>query len=758
MIKRLGGHALRSGALAVAALIAFDCVGDDAVFVPVHEGTGGKGGSSATGGKGGGGGMGGAADDLGYVIQALLPGEEVPKFVDPLPVFDAREQGTDLQVDMVETTQKILPASFYDQLPDPYRKGTTIWAYAVGAAPATFPARTIEARRGVPTKIHYTNRIGETAPALLSRYLVTDQTIHWADPLGFSENHHCMHGGPPIPAECTDMYTGPVPTAVHLHGAEVESASDGHPDSWSTHGGKYKGAGYSSDTSTYANGQEATTLWFHDHTLGRVRTNVYAGLAGMYLLRDDRDTGKADNALKLPAGPYEMELAIADRQFDKNGQLFFPSGTPGNPNGLNGPPPNPDYHPYWSPEFFGDVITVNGKAWPYVSVEPRRYRFRVLDASNARFYRAALFAADAMGFPDMNAPGPLLHQIGSDGGLLDSPVTLGDPADPDGKRLFLAPAERADVIVDFQGQAGRSFVLINDAQWPFPSGSDVDPGTMGRILLFKVDKPLQGQDTTWDPSAPNPTPLRASPIVDVKPTMAEPADTVRQLVLDEIEGPGGPMEVLLNNSHWDGMREGTETMIPGSVDNGKGVSATEAPRVGSTEVWEIANLTEDAHPIHVHLVQFQMIDSRPLKAINMEGDTLYEADWAAAFPGGTFRGVSYPPGTRIPGYGPPADYTKPNAAGALGGNPAFLDKYFDSPADPPPATDVGWKDTLKVLPKRVTRIAVRWAPQSPKRGTTKAGTNPFSFDPTSGGPGYVWHCHIVDHEDNEMMRPLLLQK
>ena len=278
-------------------------------------------------------------------------------------------------------------------------------------------------------------------------------------------------------------------------------------------------------------------------------------------------------------------------------------------------------------------------------------------------------------------------------------------------------------------------------------------------MQFRVSQPLSSADASFSPSNPaDAARLRALPIVDIKPTTARPADVRRQLVLVEVEGPtDDPLEVLLNNSHWDGEREGTTTVLPGSTSNGAGLNATESPRVGSTEIWEIANLTDDAHPIHLHLIQFQVIDRQNLTLQAPDGDTVYRADWDASFPGGTFSGVTYPPRTFIPGYGPPLDYGTPNAAGALGGNPAFAARYLDGAPIAPDANENGWKDTIKVMPKQVTRIAVRYAPQRAPLGTVSAGDNLYAFDPSSG-PGYVWHCHILDHEDNEMMRPTLVTK
>ena len=221
-------------------------------------------------------------------------------------------------------------------------------------------------------------------------------------------------------------YAGPIPAVVHLHGAEVPSQFDGHPEAWFTPENELKGRAYVTNAYQYPNTQEATTLWFHDHALGVVRLNVLAGLAGAYFIRDGRDTGRADNAITLPSGPQEVELLLQDRQFDTNGQIYFPDSD--NPANLNGPPANPDRHPFWIPEFFGDVIAVNGKSWPMLEVEPRRYRFRWVNGSNARFYIMQMFDQRGLDMHVNGPPGPAIWQIGSDGGLFNAPVKLADPA------------------------------------------------------------------------------------------------------------------------------------------------------------------------------------------------------------------------------------------------------------------------------------------------------------------------------------------
>ena len=427
------------------------------------------------------------------------------------------------------------------------------------------------------------------------------------------------------------------------------------------------------------------------------RLNVYGGLAGFYLLRDP-----ANEPANLPGGQQENEIVIQDRMFDTDGQWLFPDA----------PALNPE-HPFWQPEFLGDAIVVNGKTWPYLDVEPRRYRFRLLNGSNARFYELKL------------PRGLTFWQIGTDGGLLDGPVEL--------NKLLLAPGERADVIIDFaKVKAGTKLIMTNNARAPFPQGATPDPQTVGQIMQFRVGFPTGGPDTSYDPATALPGSLRpTNPIERLAPTVTAPnaPDVGRQLTLNEVMGAGGPLEALLNNSKW-------------------GYSTNENPQVGSTEVWEITNLTGDAHPIHLHLVQFQLLSRQRFQT------NKYLKAYDGAFTGGVYN----------PATGPPLPYDTPNADGAVGGNPA-VGPFLKGKTMPPAPNEMGWKDTVIMYPGEVTRIVVRWAPQDTLAGGVAPGVNLFDFDPTAdqtvgddgfgypGGPGYVWHCHILDHEDNEMMRP-----
>jgi spore coat protein A, manganese oxidase len=707
------------------------------------------------------------------VPRLALDGASITKYSDPLPVFGPAgpnprvQAGSALAVSYHEFQQKVLPDAFYTTLPSSItnlpsipinpQNGTLVWGYKVGSAPQFYPGFTVESQQGTPTQVTYTNYLGDSSSnfPLLQRYITVDQTIHWANPLGLPMGD---------PARFAP-YSGPQPVVPHLHGGEVRSDSDGGPEQWWTPGGEgsslnppamgaKRGPGYypNGNVYTYPNVQEATTLWFHDHTLGATRTNVYAGLAAFWFLRDWYDNGKVntgvtppENPSNLPAGPQEVEIVFQDRQFDVEGQWLFPDGYPG---GLNGPPTNPFVHPYWNPEFFGDVIVVNGKSWPYFEVEPRRYRLRLLNGSNARFYELRL---ENRGVVPATA-GPGIYVIGSDGGLLDGPaLTSSTPTN----RLIMAPGERYDVIIDFAAFNTKTLTVVNSANAPYPGGAAPDPATTEELMQFRVVKPLVGPtDTSYDPSGF--AALRGGE--DQLPAIVRlsngtgginPAVTVnkkRQLTLREVMGPGGPLEVLVNNTKWDGMRAGTMMPIPDSQKLGPNW-LTELPQVGSTEVWEIINLTGDAHPIHLHLIQFQLVNRQTYN------DVAYTAAYDAAFPGGL----------PIDAYGPPLDYNStgtpgnPNYTGFYGGNPDVKSFLTAGTLTPPLPQETGWKDTVIMYPGQVTRIIARWAPLEVPVGGVQPAQNLYPFDPTYG-PGYVWHCHIIDHEDNEMMRPYIPTK
>jgi len=511
------------------------------------------------------------------VPAAPLHARSLAQFRDEVP-RPRRLSGATLEIPISEFKQKL-----HSQLPP-----TRLWGYARSS-----PGPTIEAVRGTATRITWRNEL--RAQQLLD-LLPVDQTLHWADPLGG------MHKKP------RDRYRGPVPVVTHLHGAEADPASDGHPDAWYTPDYEARGPAWVREWSEYPNRQPAATLWYHDHCLGITRLTNYAGLAGFYLLRDP----ELERSYGLPSAEFERELVIQDRSFDSNGQLRYAQ------RGID-----PAAHPFWVPEFFGDTILVNGRVWPYMNVEPRRYRLRVLNGSGSRFYRLSL------------SDGRPFMQIGTDGGYLLAPVWL--------QQLVLAPAERADLIVDFAGMAvGSAIVMQNDAPAPFPEGDRPDPRTTGRIMQFRVVA-LTGADASRVPEK----------LGDMA-MLGKPART-RTLTLDEHMGHKGPLAALLDGKRW------TDPV-------------SEMPALGETEIWEFANLTADAHPIHLHLVRFEVLERR-----------------------------------------------------ALDGGPSAV-------GNAPQPSESGFKDTVVAYPGEITKVRAK-----------------FDIEGL-----YVWHCHILEHEDNEMMRPYVV--
>jgi spore coat protein A, manganese oxidase len=665
--------------------------------------------------------------------QIPLKPSKIPQFVDPLPHFAGNRvdaSGGNLIIKYVAVPGQVavstgtkLATGVVGPLA-PTVGMAKFWGYSIsndnGATftPAHWPAYTIVAKKGIAVNVEYRNELaGETYASV---NLIADQTIHWAAPTGMD----MMNMAP---------YTGPVPVAPHLHGGEVASESDGGPDAWFTPGYDKTGPSWLNGVDqfyTYPNTQESATLWYHDHALGATRLNVYAGLAGYYFLKGtDEENAKlpgwsGDDLVQevAPVGktgvfnpaPYlpEIEVAIQDRMFDVNGQLYYPNL-----------PTNPMVHPFWTPEFIGDVITVNGKTWPYLSVAPRKYRFRLLNGSNARFYQ--IWLQDLV----TGVMGPQIVQIGTDGGLLDNPVPIVG-------KLLLAPGERADIIIDFTASApGQVWTLRNSARAPFPAGAPANGATTGRLMQFVVNGKMVSSGNlliTGTDKSLLPATLRTSPLVKLTNFAGLTNVTLtvrRQLTLNEVMGMGGPLEILVNNTKW-------------------GAPITENPVEGSTEIWQIINLTADAHPIHLHLVQFQLVSRQPFNLKN------YNLAYNASFPGDPLAVPAILPGTFMPGFGPPLIYNTPNGDGALGGNPAIA-PFINGPVIPATPNEMGWKDTYIVNPGEVTTFIIRYAPTD-RPITALPSDLLFSFDP-SKGPGYVWHCHIIDHEDNEMMRPYSVQ-
>ena len=526
--------------------------------------------------------------------------DELPRLTVATPIL------TGDTADKYEVVISQVMHQFHSDMPQ-----VPVWAYA-----GRYPGPVIEAKSSHATDIKWVNRLPLTqefpfamdVPAMPMTAMDTS-TMHLAKP-----GH----------------------TVAHLHGAHCSSESDGLPETF-THP---EGSGHNPSASLcrYPNKQPGTTLWFHDHTMGITRLNVYAGLAGAYLLRDKHEAN-----LNLPSGEYEVPLIIQDRMFDSidNPQaLLYQTSAE-------------------QPEFFGDHIVVNGIVWPKLSVEQRRYRFRVINGSNSRFYELALS-------PLSGSTCPNAFQIGTDGGFLPAPIPLCSAGQP---ALLMAPGERADVIIDFSACApGDEIVLTNQAQAPYPGG-DLPTADTGQVLKYVV-VPRKSPDMTTVPTGlpcrltikigDHHVPLRNTAAVAA--TLANeglPAIKTRYMTLEETKDAlGNPIEVLLNGKHY--------------VD-----PVTEDPRLNAVEIWELDNRTSDTHPIHLHLVQFQVLD-RKLKA-------------------------------------PDGSYTY-------------------TPVDP---NELGWKDTVRCPPAEITRIIMRFTGHTGR---------------------FVWHCHMLEHEDHDMMRPLLVKQ
>jgi spore coat protein A len=674
--------------------------------------------------------------------QTPLQGRAIPQFIDRLPLLDLAggpmktvvDDGSLFEIHMREFLANVMPSTFAPATGT--YAGTWVWGYIPGATAPTNPLGTyigpvIVARRGTPTNVRYVNDLGSASSTNLVSWMnATDLTLHWADPLN-GEADACERAvvpGQPPSAACAAHYTGPIPAVAHLHGGEVPALFDGGPSAWFTSDGVYHGHDYFTNglggngaTYQYPNTQEAAMIWFHDHALGITRLNVYAGLAGAYAIIDENlslPTGLHPVGLQQGSGgsvDYIIPMVIQDRSFDVNGQFFFPN------LGIN-----PD-HPYWVPEFVGDTIVVNGKVWPFLNVEPRRYRFLFLNGSNARTYEMYI-VSQANG-----AAGPPLWQIGTDGGYLDVPVQLNST-----QKLLLMPGERADVIIDFAGFEGQTLILRNTGNTPFPKGGPPNGSTLGRLVQFRVG-PGPVSDASFDPATGaqlrQPIIRLADPVTGALAANVN-ANKIRQLTLNEVlSAAGAPLEVLVNNTKFDGLQPGGTTRADFTPLSRGGVTEyfSELPNEGETELWEIVNLTADAHPIHTHLTQFQILNRQKFNT------NKYNAAYLAAFTGGVYS----------PGFGPPLDYATGNTR-ALGGNPDIT-PYLQGPVRPPRPNEAGWKDTAVMYPGQVTRIVVRYAP------TDKAINDPdlyFPFEPCPDNTGFVWHCHIIDHEDNEMMRPL----
>lgn len=481
----------------------------------------------------------------------LLNALELAPFVDPLPIPAPAEPVSVSGAARYRITMRQIEAQMHRDM-----KPTRLWSYGSHAC-----GPMLEAHSGEPIEVEWVNELPRR------HFLPIDHTLHG-----------CGAGVPEVRA------------TVHLHGGRNRTRDDGYPDDW-------YGPGHSR-VCHYANPQDATMLWYHDHAMGINRLNVYAGLFGPYLLRD-----KQEAALELPRGEYEVPLLLYDRNFTLNSELYYPvSWNPAKP---------------WVPECFGDAMVINGKIRPYFNVEPRLYRFRVLNAANGRFFSLSLSHGQ-------------LTQIGSDQGLLASPVIHTRP-------LVLAPAERMDLLIDFSQMRGQRVHLQN--------------GALG-ILEFRVSNGAAHKPRPLPRTLRNIERLQESSVVQT-----------RQVTLHEYDDDyARSMVMLLNRKRWH-------------------EPVSERATLNSTEIWEFVNLTEDTHPMHMHLVRFQVLDRRPFDTFSF-----------------------------------------------------LIQKqlHFTGALQRPALNEMGWKDVVQCSPAMITRVIVR-------------------FEGYTGR--YLYHCHILEHAANDMMRP-----
>jgi spore coat protein A len=525
-------------------------------------------------------------------------GGTLTKYLEPLPLPGAGiVVATPSGSNRYAFTQRQIVRQLHPELPP-----TPLWAYddgsGLGGQSGSF-GMAVVGQSGTPLYVSYTHNLPPTYPS----WIPVDTRL---TPLGDQ-----------------------VRIMTHLHGGFVAADSDGNPAITP------KGFGPGETQYVFYTNQlpqmPASLLWFHDHGLGATRLNVFAGLAAAYILRDEFDTGAEPNPIGIPGGSYEIPLVVQDRQFNADGNFLYPTSDIPTVT--------------WIGEYFGDVMLVNGKVWPYLDVEPRMYRFRILNGCNARIL-------------GLDIGGPALWQIGAEGGLFDMPVPV--------RKMVLAPAERADILVDFSKFAGETLVVRNHKPQK-PVSSPAPP--LEQVMQIRVGNKV---------SKPGPTAIPSS-LPGRKAQLGHPVAT-RYITLNEIDPQEATWFLNLNAMHFeDGL-------------------VTEAPKVGTIEDWVYINVTGDTHPMHTHLVTFQVVGRTPFDV------EAYEA-----------------------------------AYGGDNGVPSGIDPtpFATGPMEPPAPEERGFKDTVKANPGYFTTIRAK-------------------FDLPAGvcaPQDYVYHCHIVEHEDNDMMRP-----
>lgn len=571
-----------------------------------------------------------ADENADEVAAPGLVSTELTRFLDPLRIPPLIRVAEESQLRRLKITSKSTYVRLHSELPR-----TRVWAYD-----GHFPGPTIEVHRGHKLRIAWRNAISGGLPLTAVEVPLEDAT---ADP--------GRDGAEPL-AEVAALRAWLV---VHLHGAHTGGGNDGWPENAVLRG--------EAQLAEYLNEQPATALWYHDHAMAITSLNVVTGLAGMYLIRDDEE-----DALRLPSGKHEVSLIICDRNLDTNadghltGELLYKSI-------ILQPEPMKIKLP-----FSGPFTLVNGVIWPHLEVDARWYRFRMLNSSNSRPYTFEL--RDENGEP----VGGALHQIGSDGGLLPAPARI--------DHLTLEPGERGDVLIDFSSFRGKSLALVNTFGPPLrpelPSTPNPD------VMQFRV-RGERVRDHFTLPSTLSPSFVRLTH--DNLPQHAH-----RWLVLTNVEGSHPEL--------WE-MEEIDEAPANLPVDGIVQVQLPNEPvttlqrvtrdfkdatafyvELDGWEQWRFLNVSQIAHPMHIHLIRFQAI-SRDILDIagfdNVVGGTSVPV---------TLTGV----GTLQPG-------------------------------------EQGWKDVIRVGGGELVSVVGQFT-----RGTGR----------------YVHHCHILEHEDEGMMRTFVV--
>jgi FtsP/CotA-like multicopper oxidase with cupredoxin domain len=577
----------------------------------------------------------------------VAPNFGLTKFLDALRIPPVIRPHVGLQQSEITIHMTRARVQLHSQLP-----ATAVWTYA-----GTFPGPTIEVRRDQLLRVAWSNDITGTIPLVAVEGPVTAGPTN--TPGGYRDasgallpDFHLIEGVTELPAW----------NVVHLHGALTNAWNDG----WA-HNATLKGAALISE---YRNRQQATTLWYHDHAMAVTRFNLHAGLVGMYLIRD-----REEDALHLPDGRREIPLILTDRNLDTDpvtgeltGQLLFKVPyIPG--SGAHIP-------------FSGPFNLVNGVIWPHLDVHAQWYRFRVLNASNSRFYTLNLI-------DDANAiRNDAVRIIGTDGGLLPAPAPL--PA----TGLVLAPSERADLLIDFSAFKGQHLRLTNLAV-----ADPLEPD----LMQFRVE----------NRERPDPFKLPATlskSYVRLQHGTTVPDDHHHVFVGLVPPGTAGAAHPEM----WE-LRELTQDVPPlpatGVIqikDPGTGAIRT-FQKVASLfdetrtfffdhdrwSVWNLIHLGGPTHPIHIHMIQLQLLTRKKF----------------VQAPQGGVQGFDIPTGATT-------------SALEVAGDGRPIEKYEE-----------GWKDVFQVA-------AGEWV--------TVAG----QFTGATGE--FMYHCHILDHEDEGMMRPFVV--